>query len=134
MEEMDEEMLRGLLLLRTFTITEFCAQGHLSDTIRKLLEDNAIEPRTLLEVYEDELRGVGFKVGHIAELRRAVKDLIFSTADAGATVESQFVHGEDGIAAETLQEKVSITVVSPEEEDVANTGSLHEEESRSTDK
>ncbi|KAK6992089.1 hypothetical protein R3P38DRAFT_220871 [Favolaschia claudopus] len=133
MEEMDEEMLRGLLLLGTFTIPEFCAQGHLSDTIRQLLEDNVIEPRTLLEVYEDELRGVGFKVGHIAELRRTVKDLIYNATDADATAES--VHREeDSITTETHQEKDSITTESFEEEDVTHTESLHEEEGHSTDK
>ncbi|KAJ6476332.1 hypothetical protein C8R45DRAFT_1077248 [Mycena sanguinolenta] len=61
----------------TLSMGDFCQKYHVSDKIRKLLEEEGFETAgQLLEVTDADLREAGLKGGQIAELKRALKDLV----------------------------------------------------------
>ncbi|KAJ7450597.1 hypothetical protein FB451DRAFT_719812 [Mycena latifolia] len=67
----DAEDLQRLPLL---SVAKFCEITGLSDHIRDLLEDGGFSTSwALFEAGESDLEKAGFKAGHIAELRRALK-------------------------------------------------------------
>jgi hypothetical protein len=59
------------------TLAEFCLKYQVSDTIRGLLEADGFETAgALLNVSEKDLKEDGFKRGHIAELKRALREFV----------------------------------------------------------
>ncbi|KAJ6482772.1 hypothetical protein C8R45DRAFT_1100021 [Mycena sanguinolenta] len=58
-------------------IDEFCQEYALDETIEKLLHDNGLETaNSLFEVDGNALRDVGFELGHIPELKRALREFV----------------------------------------------------------
>ncbi|KAJ6461675.1 hypothetical protein C8R45DRAFT_1220661 [Mycena sanguinolenta] len=56
-------------------IKDFCENYRLDEKIEKLLKDQAFDSAgALLEVSEEDLRAVGFKLGQVAELKRALRE------------------------------------------------------------
>ncbi|KAF7377894.1 hypothetical protein MSAN_00213100 [Mycena sanguinolenta] len=63
-------------VLPPLTMAEFCEEYKISDRIHKLLEDQGFGTvGALSELTDTELENTGFKVGHIAELKRALNNL-----------------------------------------------------------
>ena len=61
--------------LPPLTMAEFCQEYKLSDKIHKLLDDQGFETvGALLKITDADLENAGFKVGHIAELKRALSN------------------------------------------------------------
>ncbi|KAJ6569079.1 hypothetical protein B0H19DRAFT_1349971 [Mycena capillaripes] len=61
----------------TLTIASFCQQYHISRTIQDRLQEEGFETAgALLELSDTQLVDAGFKRGHIAELKRALKALL----------------------------------------------------------
>ncbi|KAJ6511830.1 hypothetical protein DFH09DRAFT_1100127 [Mycena vulgaris] len=59
------------------TVSDFCREYHLSDKIRNLLDEQGFETAgALLEVSDISLLQDGFKPGQVAELKRALKELL----------------------------------------------------------
>ncbi|KAF7373269.1 Kinase-like protein [Mycena sanguinolenta] len=87
------QVLEFLGRVPRISIGEFCRKFHVNEEIRKLLEEEGFETaRALLELTDAELRRVGFKDGQIAELERALKELLTAglpgnpdSADGGHT-------------------------------------------------
>jgi hypothetical protein len=64
-------------------VAEFCRDYKLSDKIHKLLDDGGFETvGALFEVTDTDLKEAGFKIGHISELQRALKN--FASKDGSA--------------------------------------------------
>ncbi|KAJ7744241.1 hypothetical protein DFH07DRAFT_834799 [Mycena maculata] len=62
----------------TLSVAEFCREYRLSDRIRTLLDEQGFETAAaLLEVSDVSLLEDGFKKGQIAEIKRALKELLF---------------------------------------------------------
>jgi hypothetical protein len=58
---------------------EFCQEYRLSNDIRDLLIKHGYDPiGSLLDVKESELKSLGFKIGHNAELRWALKKMMLA--------------------------------------------------------
>ncbi|KAF8187040.1 hypothetical protein K438DRAFT_1835518 [Mycena galopus ATCC 62051] len=56
---------------------KFCEEYHLGDDMRKLFDEHGFDTiNSLFVVNESQLKELGFKVGHIAELRWAVKKML----------------------------------------------------------
>ncbi|KAJ6540304.1 hypothetical protein B0H19DRAFT_1268906 [Mycena capillaripes] len=69
--------------LPPLSVAEFCKEYNLSDKIHKLLDDQGFETvGALLKLTDTGLKDAGFKIGHIAELRRAVNN--FASKDGSA--------------------------------------------------
>ncbi|KAJ6479037.1 hypothetical protein C8R45DRAFT_1156563 [Mycena sanguinolenta] len=61
----------------TLSVGEFCQNYHVSENICKLLEEEGFETvGALWEVSDADLRGAELKGGQIAELKRALRDLV----------------------------------------------------------
>ncbi|KAJ7776512.1 hypothetical protein DFH07DRAFT_766708 [Mycena maculata] len=70
----------GLPLL---TMAEFCREYKLSDKIHKLLDGQGFETvGALLKLTDTDLENAGFKVGHIAELKRALDNFAAKNGSA----------------------------------------------------
>ncbi|KAJ7254486.1 hypothetical protein C8J57DRAFT_1347039 [Mycena rebaudengoi] len=62
--------VKGLPLL---AMSEFCREYKLSDNIHKLLDDQGFETvGALFRLTDTDLKDAGFKIGHVAEVRRAL--------------------------------------------------------------
>ncbi|KAJ6587881.1 hypothetical protein B0H19DRAFT_1300195 [Mycena capillaripes] len=69
--------------LPPLSVAEFCHEYKLSDKIHKLLDGQRFETvGALFKLTDTDLKGAGFKIGHIAELRRALND--FASKDGNA--------------------------------------------------
>jgi hypothetical protein len=67
----------GGVRVPTLTVAEFCQKYHFGDKIRNLLDQQGFETAgAILEVSEMSLLEVGFKIGHIAEMKRALRQLL----------------------------------------------------------
>jgi hypothetical protein len=63
--------------LPNLSVAQFCQKYCLSEGIRNALEDYGCSTAgALFEVSEGDLKDAGFKGGHIAELRRALKQFV----------------------------------------------------------
>ncbi|KAJ7785430.1 hypothetical protein B0H14DRAFT_2958674 [Mycena olivaceomarginata] len=61
--------------LPPLSVAEFCQEYKLTDKIHKLLDDQGFETvGALPKITGTDLKDAGFKIGHIAELRRALDD------------------------------------------------------------
>ncbi|KAJ7656599.1 hypothetical protein B0H17DRAFT_1098341 [Mycena rosella] len=59
------------------TVEKFCTEYALGEEIQKLLEDAKFQSAgALLEVAEGDLEKAGFKLGQIAELKRALREFL----------------------------------------------------------
>jgi hypothetical protein len=68
--------------LPPLTMAEFCQEYKLSDRIHKLLDDHGFETvGSLLKITDTDLANAGFKIGHIAELKRALNS--FASKNGG---------------------------------------------------
>ncbi|KAJ6587890.1 hypothetical protein B0H19DRAFT_1057191 [Mycena capillaripes] len=64
-------------------VAEFCQEYKLSGEIHNLLDEHGFETAgALFKLSDTDLKNAGFKIGHIAELRRALDDL--ASKDGGA--------------------------------------------------
>ncbi|KAF7331219.1 hypothetical protein MSAN_02440700 [Mycena sanguinolenta] len=64
----------------SMSVDDFCQQYHVSEEIRKLLEEEGFEATgDLFQVSEDNLREAGLKDKQIAEVKRALNDLATAT-------------------------------------------------------
>ncbi|KAJ6473843.1 hypothetical protein C8R45DRAFT_1217507 [Mycena sanguinolenta] len=64
-----------IISVPTLTVEEFCAKYGLDAKIKKLLQDAEFQSAgALLEVSEEDLKHAEFKLGQIAELKRALRD------------------------------------------------------------
>jgi hypothetical protein len=69
--------------LPPLTMAEFCQEYQLSDKIHKLLDDHGFETvGALLKLTDTNLENAGFKVGHIAELKRALNNFASKNGSA----------------------------------------------------
>ncbi|KAJ6587899.1 hypothetical protein B0H19DRAFT_1097361 [Mycena capillaripes] len=69
--------------LPRLSLAEFCQEYKLSDKIHQLLDDQGFETvGALLEVTDTDLKDIGFKIGHIAELKRALNDFASKNGNA----------------------------------------------------
>ncbi|KAJ6511811.1 hypothetical protein DFH09DRAFT_1100111 [Mycena vulgaris] len=60
-----------------WTVADFCQQFNLSHAILRQLQDQGFETTGgLLEVSDASLAGAKFKPGHIAEIKRALKEFL----------------------------------------------------------
>ncbi|KAF8150277.1 kinase-like domain-containing protein [Mycena galopus ATCC 62051] len=63
------------------SVLDFCLQYRVSDKIRQLLDEEGFETAgSLLEMSDMSLKEAGFRVGQIAELKRALKELVTNTS------------------------------------------------------
>ncbi|KAJ6587880.1 hypothetical protein B0H19DRAFT_1225921 [Mycena capillaripes] len=61
--------------LPPLSVAEFCQEYNLSDKIHKLLDEQGFETvGAFFKLTDTDLKDAGFKIGHIAELRRALDD------------------------------------------------------------
>ncbi|KAJ7735879.1 hypothetical protein DFH07DRAFT_779898 [Mycena maculata] len=61
--------------LPALSMVEFCQEYKLSDKIHRLLDDQGFETvGALFKLTDTDLTNAGFKIGHTAELRRALDD------------------------------------------------------------
>jgi len=71
----------------SLSVQEFCRKYKVGDEIRGLLENEGFKTAgALLEVSDSDLKDAGFRSGHVAEVKRALKDWLFSqgsTQDGG---------------------------------------------------
>ncbi|KAJ6587883.1 hypothetical protein B0H19DRAFT_195578 [Mycena capillaripes] len=69
--------------LPPLSVAEFCQEYQLSDKIHQLLDGQRFETvGPLFQLTDTDLKDAGFKVGHIAELERALND--FASKNGGA--------------------------------------------------
>ncbi|KAJ6540424.1 hypothetical protein B0H19DRAFT_1313086 [Mycena capillaripes] len=69
--------------LPPLSVAEFCQEYQLSDKIHQLLDNQGFETvGALFKLTDTDLKDAGFKIGHIAELRRALDD--FASKDSAA--------------------------------------------------
>jgi hypothetical protein len=67
----------GPMNVPSLTVGAFCHAYRLSDRIRNLLDEQGFKTTAaLLEITDDCLREVGFKVGQIAEIKRALRQFL----------------------------------------------------------
>lgn len=67
----------------TLSLEEFSKKYALGDSVRKLLENQGFETAgALLEISDSDLESVDFKKGHIAELKRALRDFLLENCVA----------------------------------------------------
>ncbi|KAF8169199.1 hypothetical protein K438DRAFT_1855840 [Mycena galopus ATCC 62051] len=65
----------------TMSLSEFCRQYRVSDKIRRQLDEQGFETAgSLFEVSDMTLHEAGLKSGHIAELKRALKEYMVRSA------------------------------------------------------
>ncbi|KAJ6587920.1 hypothetical protein B0H19DRAFT_195986 [Mycena capillaripes] len=68
--------------LPSLSVAEFCQEYQLSDKIHQLLDDQGFETvGALFKLTDTDLKNTGFKIGHTAELRRALDD--FASKEGG---------------------------------------------------
>jgi hypothetical protein len=66
-------------------MAQFCREYQVSDKIRGRLEADGFETaKALFNVSENDLMADGYKRGHIAELKRALKEFVFKHTALGA--------------------------------------------------
>ncbi|KAJ6511823.1 hypothetical protein DFH09DRAFT_1288384 [Mycena vulgaris] len=79
-------------MLPHLEVPEFCKEYRISNKIRSLIEEAGFETAaSLCEVAVDTLTGLGFKVGQIAELQRALKQFsLKNRVETDATIPCGF--------------------------------------------
>ncbi|KAJ7450554.1 hypothetical protein FB451DRAFT_1186664 [Mycena latifolia] len=85
-EKLDRVLVRGRAVsVPTRTVPQFCEKYGLSDKIRERLTDAGFQTTGgIVEVSEMSLRRGGFKSGHIAEIKRALKEWLYNHGEPDA--------------------------------------------------